>query len=70
MIFVSSLTEYNEIGEGGEGSNGLRESIAVFKEVIETPALSKSSIVLFLNKVRVFRIDHAHPHIPPCDVFR
>ena len=51
VIFVSSLTEYNESGTDGEG-NGLRESVAVFKEVVETPVLAKSTIVLFLNKVR------------------
>ena len=49
-VFIASLAEYNQPGEDGTG-NGLRESIAVFKEILETPALKESKIVLFLNKV-------------------
>ena len=49
-VFIASLAEYNQPGEDGTG-NGLRESIAVFKEIVETPALQNTKIVLFLNKV-------------------
>ena len=49
-VFIASLAEYNLPDEDGTG-NGLRESIAVFKEIVETPALQNTKIVLFLNKV-------------------
>ena len=49
-MFITSLAEYNQPDEDGTG-NGLRESIAGFKEIVETPALQNTKIVLFLNKV-------------------
>ena len=48
-VFITSLAEYNLPDEDGTG-NGLRESIQVFKEIVETPALRDANIVLVLNK--------------------
>ena len=49
-VFIASLAGYNQPGEDGTG-NALRESIDVFKEILETPSLSEAKIALFLNKV-------------------
>ena len=53
VIFVVSLTDYAETGESGnKPGDALRETLAVFKEIIADPMLQDATIVLFLNKAR------------------
>jgi len=55
LVFVASLSEYDQtLFEDGE-TNRMEESLRVFESVCNSTWFEKTSIVLFLNKVDLFK---------------
>jgi len=55
LVFVASLSEYDQtLFEDGE-TNRMEESLKVFDGVCNSPWFEKTSIILFLNKVDLFK---------------
>ncbi|MBN3315556.1 GNAQ protein, partial [Atractosteus spatula] len=50
LIFLASLSEYDQVLEEQETDNRMEESKALFYTTIHSPWFLKSSIILFLNK--------------------
>lgn len=55
VIFVASLSEYDQTLFEAEGKNRLQEALDLFSEIIRTKFLKNSSVILFLNKDDLFR---------------
>jgi len=55
LVFVASLSEYDQVlFEDGE-TNRMEESLRVFESVCNSDWFGKTSIILFLNKVDLFK---------------
>jgi len=55
LVFVASLSEYDQVlFEDGE-TNRMEESLRVFESVCNSTWFEKTSIILFLNKVDLFK---------------
>ena len=54
IIFIASLADYNLILVEDQSENRLKESIALFKTILETELIKQRSIILFLNKRDIF----------------
>ncbi|XP_056304116.1 guanine nucleotide-binding protein subunit alpha-11-like isoform X2 [Danio aesculapii] len=50
LLYVASLSEYDEVLMENSSENRMRESLALFNSIIRNPWFTKSSIILFLNK--------------------
>uniref|UniRef100_A0A3P9J7Z5 Guanine nucleotide binding protein (G protein), alpha 15 (Gq class), tandem duplicate 4 n=1 Tax=Oryzias latipes TaxID=8090 RepID=A0A3P9J7Z5_ORYLA len=53
LIFLASLSEYDQVLEEREGINRMRESLALFYTTIHSPWFLNTSIILFLNKTDI-----------------
>ena len=54
VIFVASLSCYDEVVFEDEDTNAMHEALEVFKEQINNPIFSEISFILFLNKSDLF----------------
>jgi len=54
LIFVASLTAYNQVLFEDEKVNRLRESLMLFKKIFANDTFDEACIVLFLNKCDLF----------------
>ncbi len=54
MIYISSLSSFNEQVFEDPSSNALQESLTCFSETIKLELFKESSIILFLNKKDLF----------------
>ncbi|KAJ6571339.1 guanine nucleotide binding protein, alpha subunit [Mycena capillaripes] len=55
IIFCVALSEYDQVLLGNEDQNRMRESLQLFESVITSPWFQRTTIILFLNKIDVFR---------------
>ena len=55
LIFVASLSEYDQRCYEDDTTNRMEESLLLFNEICNSRWFTDSSIILFLNKVDVFR---------------
>ncbi|KAJ7087658.1 G-protein alpha subunit [Mycena belliarum] len=55
IIFCTALSEYDQTLEEEKGQNRMRESLVLFESVINSRWFLRTSIILFLNKIDVFR---------------
>lgn len=53
LIFLASLSEYDQVLEENESDNRMEESKALFYTTIHSRWFIKSSVILFLNKVDI-----------------
>ncbi|XP_056374036.1 guanine nucleotide-binding protein subunit alpha-11-like isoform X1 [Hyla sarda] len=50
LIYLASLSEYDQQLEENRQENRMRESLALFKSIMELPWFRNTAIILFLNK--------------------
>ncbi|KAJ7279562.1 G-protein alpha subunit [Mycena rebaudengoi] len=55
IIFCTALSEYDQVLLEEKGQNRMRESLVLFESVINSRWFLRTSIILFLNKIDVFR---------------
>ncbi|KAJ8274145.1 hypothetical protein COCON_G00087700 [Conger conger] len=53
LIFLASLSEYDQVLEEKETDNRMEESKALFYTTVHSPWFGRSSIILFLNKMDI-----------------
>ncbi|XP_029004458.1 guanine nucleotide-binding protein subunit alpha-11-like [Betta splendens] len=53
LIFLASLSEYDQVLEERENINRMQESLALFYTTIHSPWFLQTSIILFLNKTDI-----------------
>ncbi|XP_036409660.1 guanine nucleotide-binding protein subunit alpha-11-like [Megalops cyprinoides] len=53
LIFLASLSEYDQVLEENESANRMEESKALFYTTIHSPWFSRASVILFLNKTDI-----------------
>jgi len=56
LIFVASLTAYNQFLYEDESVNRLKESLGLFKSLVNAETFKEAAIVLFLNKSDLFSV--------------
>jgi len=55
VIFVTAISEYDQVLYEDEKENRLRESLKVFETVVNNKYFANSTIILFMNKSDLFR---------------
>ncbi|KAK2701571.1 guanine nucleotide-binding protein G(q) subunit alpha-like [Artemia franciscana] len=62
VIFLASLSEYDQVLFESDRENRMKESLALFKTIINYPWFKNSSVILFLNKTDLLqeKIKHSH----------
>lgn len=55
VIFLASLSEYDQVLEESENENRMRESLALFHFIVKSKYFQTSSIILFLNKMDILQ---------------
>ncbi|XP_067824485.1 guanine nucleotide-binding protein subunit alpha-11-like [Heptranchias perlo] len=50
IIFLASLSEYDQVLEESENENRMRESLALFHFILKSNCFENTSMILFLNK--------------------
>lgn len=55
ILFLTALSDYDEIEKGSEYENKLKESLDVFRSVISYDFFKNTSLILFLNKIDIFK---------------
>ncbi|XP_042697458.2 guanine nucleotide-binding protein subunit alpha-15 isoform X3 [Chrysemys picta bellii] len=50
LIYLASLSEYDQCLEENSEENRMRESLALFRTILELPWFQSASVILFLNK--------------------
>ncbi|KAG8454794.1 hypothetical protein GDO86_001131 [Hymenochirus boettgeri] len=50
LIYLASLSEYDQKLEENQSDNRMRESLALFRNILELPWFQDTPIILFLNK--------------------
>ncbi|XP_029469510.1 guanine nucleotide-binding protein subunit alpha-11-like [Rhinatrema bivittatum] len=53
MIYLASLSEYDQSLEENNKENRMRESLALFAKILEFPWFQETPIILFLNKMDI-----------------
>ncbi|XP_061457255.1 guanine nucleotide-binding protein subunit alpha-15-like [Rhineura floridana] len=53
LIYLASLSEYDQFLEESSSENRMRESLDLFRTILELPWFWSTSIILFLNKVDI-----------------
>ncbi|XP_067871907.1 guanine nucleotide-binding protein subunit alpha-14-like [Heterodontus francisci] len=53
VIFLASLSEYDQVLEESENENRMRESLGLFHFILKSDYFTNSSIILFLNKTDI-----------------
>src|ERR1700680_2746528 len=54
IMFIASLSEYDQVLAEDRTRNRLKESLDLFEGIINLPWFSSSPIILFLNKNDIF----------------
>lgn len=68
IIFCVALSEYDQVLLEEKGQNRLDESIVLFESVVNSRWFARTSIILFLNKIDLFKAKI--PRIPLQDFFQ
>ncbi|GAM23824.1 hypothetical protein SAMD00019534_069990 [Acytostelium subglobosum LB1] len=55
IIYVSAINEYDQVLVEDNSTNRLQESLTLFDQVCNDPTYPNTSIILFLNKIDIFR---------------
>ncbi|XP_074834169.1 guanine nucleotide-binding protein subunit alpha-15 [Carettochelys insculpta] len=60
LIYLASLSEYDQCLEENSEENRMRESLALFRTILELPWFQSVSVILFLNKTDLLEDKIAH----------
>ncbi|KAM7134801.1 guanine nucleotide-binding protein subunit alpha-15-like isoform 2-T2 [Macrochelys suwanniensis] len=60
LIYLASLSEYDQCLEENSEENRMRESLALFRTLLELPWFQSASVILFLNKTDLLEDKIAH----------
>jgi len=63
IIFVTALSEYDQVLEEDQMTNRMVESLKLFEDTINNAWFQKKPIILFLNKVDIFEKKIQHSNI-------
>ncbi|XP_059847178.1 guanine nucleotide-binding protein subunit alpha-11-like [Hypanus sabinus] len=63
VIFLASLSEYDQVLEESENENRMRESLALFHFILKSQYFPTSSIILFLNKTDILKEKILNSHL-------
>lgn len=55
VIFCASLSEYDQVLREDNSTNRMQESLLLFDEIVNSPWFRKTPVVLFLNKIDLFK---------------
>ena len=71
VIFIASLSCYDEILEEDTACNTMVDQIDLFDNICNNHNLSQTAMILFLNKTDLFRQKYCQNHIPltQCEYF-
>ena len=69
VIFVAAISEYDEVLFEDTSQNRIVEAINLFEEISNSRWFSNSSIILFLNKVDLFKEKICRKKIEDTDIF-
>ncbi|CAO2641259.1 Guanine nucleotide-binding protein subunit alpha-15 [Lemmus lemmus] len=53
LIYLASLSEYDQCLEENDQENRMKESLALFSTILELPWFKSTSVILFLNKTDI-----------------
>ncbi|XP_040846443.1 guanine nucleotide-binding protein subunit alpha-15 isoform X2 [Ochotona curzoniae] len=63
LIYLASLSEYDQCLEENDKENRMKESLALFGTILELPWFQSTSIILFLNKTDMLQDKIATSHL-------
>jgi GTPase SAR1 family protein len=66
IIFVSSLSEYDQKCYEDDSTNRMRESMLLFDEICNSRWFFDTSVILFLNKIDLFKTKIQHTDLKVC----
>ncbi|XP_019406220.1 PREDICTED: guanine nucleotide-binding protein subunit alpha-15, partial [Crocodylus porosus] len=66
LIYLASLSEYDQRLEENSQENRMKESLALFRIVLELPWFQNASVILFLNKTDILEDKIAHSDLADC----
>eukprot|EP00485_Elphidium_margaritaceum_P017385 CAMPEP_0202727718 /NCGR_PEP_ID=MMETSP1385-20130828/185263_1 /ASSEMBLY_ACC=CAM_ASM_000861 /TAXON_ID=933848 /ORGANISM="Elphidium margaritaceum" /LENGTH=372 /DNA_ID=CAMNT_0049393961 /DNA_START=1007 /DNA_END=2125 /DNA_ORIENTATION=- len=69
VIFVISLSSYNELMFEDQSQNAMQDALQLFHKTINNKAFDKTHIILFLNKKDLFQAKIAKTAITVCPAF-
>ncbi|GMT02198.1 hypothetical protein PENTCL1PPCAC_24372, partial [Pristionchus entomophagus] len=55
IIFLSAISEFDQVLSEDKTMNRLMESMEVFKSVVSNPFFASATLILFLNKIDLFK---------------
>ncbi|KAI0827068.1 G-alpha-domain-containing protein [Trametes gibbosa] len=55
ILFLAPLSGYDQVLAEDEGVNRLEDSVLLWKSICSNPLLGKTSLILFLNKIDIFK---------------
>ncbi|KAJ7196714.1 heterotrimeric G protein alpha subunit C [Mycena pura] len=55
IIFCAALSDYDQVLEEARSANRMRESLVLFESVINSRWFLRTTVILFLNKIDVFK---------------
>lgn len=68
LIYLASLSEYDQCLEENNQENRMKESLALFGTILELPWFKSTSVILFLNKTDILEekilTSHLDTHFP------
>lgn len=67
IIFCVALSEYDQVLLEESGQNRMAESLVLFESVVNSRWFTRTSIILFLNKIDIFK--QKIPRIPLSNFF-
>eukprot|EP00485_Elphidium_margaritaceum_P001572 CAMPEP_0202688084 /NCGR_PEP_ID=MMETSP1385-20130828/3624_1 /ASSEMBLY_ACC=CAM_ASM_000861 /TAXON_ID=933848 /ORGANISM="Elphidium margaritaceum" /LENGTH=401 /DNA_ID=CAMNT_0049342969 /DNA_START=42 /DNA_END=1247 /DNA_ORIENTATION=- len=64
VIFISSLSCYDEVLDENNNINSMTDQLELFEEIVNNPLLLQTSMILFLNKSDLFRQKFCEKRVP------
>jgi tRNA U34 5-carboxymethylaminomethyl modifying GTPase MnmE/TrmE len=64
LIFVASMSDYDQVLFEDASKNRLQDAIELFKEVLEMDWFKTSAVILFLNKTDIFEEKYIKKKVP------
>ena len=69
VIFVTAISEYDQVLYEDENTNRMDEALVLFEQICNHPSFKKTSMILFLNKVRAAPHPNHADACPKCAPF-
>ena len=69
LIFLTAISEYDQVLMEDEETNRLRESVRLFETILQTPWFEDKDVILFLNKTDLLKEKIANGKSPVSNFF-